>query len=68
MTESDMQHEKRALMLYANSEGLDQPAHMCILIRAFLLVDIFNSIYRICKWITKVPVILQESACRSQYL
>ena len=32
----DAQHTKRALMQFAVSEGPDQPAHLCRLIRAFV--------------------------------
>ena len=31
-----MQHGKRALVSCVRSEGLDQPAHLCSLIKAFL--------------------------------
>ena len=31
----DMEREKNALMLYANSKGSDGPAHPCILIWTF---------------------------------
>ena len=45
---SDMKHEKKSLMPYANSEGPDQHAHPCSLIWAF----------SICEHILQYPLIL----------
>ena len=35
--ETESCHEKSCLMPYANNKGADQPAHLCILISAFVV-------------------------------